>query len=137
MTRISQAIEKVKKEDRVSIEESRSLYEAAMTLLERRCIEMPVVDRNGRVVGMIGEQDLLKAMKGPLRLEEMIVKQVMVPSPSVIEEGTTLSEASRLMQSIPGYRIPVVKKGILSGTLTRHDILRLMLGVGFDVLDTA
>jgi CBS domain-containing protein len=135
MTRISQAIEKIKKEDRVSIEESRSLYEAAMTLLESRCIEMPVVDRAGRVVGMIGEQDLLRAMKNPLRLEEMTVKQVMTPSPSPIEEGTTLAEASRLIEKIPGYRIPVVKGGILSGTLTRHDILRLLLGVGFDVLD--
>lgn len=137
MSRILQPIEKMKRENLLSIEESRSLYEAAMALLESRCIEMPVVDRQGRVVGMISEQDVLEAMQRSARIGEIMVSQVMTPSPAVIEEGTSLSEARRLIQNIPGYRLPIVRDGVLSGTLTRHDILRLLLGVGFDILDTA
>lgn len=137
MRRIFQPIEKVKRGVPFSIHESRSLYDAAMALLESRYIDMPVVDRSGRVVGMIGEEELLKAMEGPSRLEEIMVKEMMTPSPFLIEEGISLSKARRLIQDSPGYRFPIVREGVLSGTLTRHDILRQLLGVGFDVLETA
>lgn len=137
MSRTVQPIEKVKGGVPFSIQENRSLYDAAMALLESRYIDMPVVDRNGRVVGMIGEEELLKAMERPSRLEEIMVKEVMVPSPFLIEEGTSLSKARRLIEGNPGHRFPIVREGVLSGTLTRHDLLRLLLGVGFDVLETA
>lgn len=137
MNRIFQTIEKVRMENSLSVLESSSMFDAAMELLESRYVEMPVVDRNRRVVGMISEKDLLKAIRGPLRLEQIMVKQMMSPPPAVIDESMTLSEASRQIEGTASHRLPVVREGILSGTITRHDILRALLGVGLDVLNPA
>lgn len=137
MNQIFQPIEKIKSENNLSIPESRSMFEAAMELLESRHIEIPVVDRGKRVVGMISEKDLLRAMRSPLRLEEITVKQMMSPPPPSIEEGTTLWDASKMIEGTTAHRLPVVRENVLVGSVTRHDLLRVLLGVGFDVLDAA
>jgi len=96
---------------------------------------MPVVDREKRVIGMVSEQDLLRAFRDYeplLLLDEIKVKEIMTKPPIVIKENTTLQEASKIMEDAHVQRLPVVKNGVLIGTVTRHDLLKAWLGMSVE-----
>src|SRR5579885_3682613 len=113
-------------------------------LLARDFTALPVVDADGRVVGMIADSDLLEArlteqrlgmskVIGPALVAEQLarlktagatVRQAMT-SPAVTVTATTpLADAARLMHARGLKRLPVVDAaGRLVGVLSRLDIL--------------
>jgi len=110
-----------------------SAFDVAAELLDGRYTMVPVVDRNHRVVGVVSQQDLLRALCGPTRLEEINAKQIMFPAPITVEAETTLVEVNKIMDIAKIGGLPVVKQGRLVGTVTRHDLLRTWLGLGSDI----
>ncbi len=120
-------------------------------LLARDFTALPVVDADGRVVGMIADSDLLEArlteqrlgmskVIGPALLAEQLarlktagatVRQAM-RSPAVTVTATTpLAEAARLMHARQLKRLPVVDAaGRLVGVLSRLDILGCVVAGG-------
>ena len=101
-------------------------------LLHSRWTGMPVVDQKNRVIGVVSEQDHLRALRGTRPLEEIKTNEIMTRSPIVIKEKTTLEEASQIMEDAHVHRLPVVKDGVLIGTVTRHDLLRAWLGMSVE-----
>jgi CBS domain-containing protein len=101
-------------------------------LLHSRWTGMPVIDRNDHVVGIVSEQDLLRALRGEQALEKIKAREMMTRSPIVIEEEATLEEASKIMEKAHIHRLPVVRDGVLIGTVTRHDLLRAWLGMSVE-----
>ncbi|HET6371241.1 MAG TPA: CBS domain-containing protein [Nitrospiria bacterium] len=116
-----------------SAHEHTSAFEVATELLHSRYSGMPVVDKNNRVIGVVSEQDLLRALREPRSFEEIKVNDIMTQSPVVIEEKTTLEEASKIMEDSHIHRLPVVKDGVLVGTVNRHDLLRAWLGMSAEL----
>lgn len=112
------------------VKEYESAFDIAAELLESGHAAIPVVTREGRVIGMVNEQDLLRVLPGPRRLEEIKAKEIMTRSSILIEEGTSLAEASKTFEDLRLQRLPVVRNGILIGTITRHDLLRARLDWG-------
>ena len=98
-------------------------------LLHSRWTGMPVIDRNNRVVGIVSEQDLLRALRGKQTLEEIQASDIMARFPIVVKEETTLEEASKIMEKARIHRLPVVRDDVLIGTVTRHDLLRAWIGM--------
>ncbi|HEX2717742.1 MAG TPA: CBS domain-containing protein [Gemmatimonadaceae bacterium] len=100
---------------------------------------LPVVDDSGRVVGMLGERDLLRNLltryladaaaggktgSAPPRLvRDVMTRQVLCVSPE-----QPLSEVAALMANKDVDRVPVVREGRLIGFLTRGDIVRKLIG---------
>jgi len=109
--------------------ENSSAFDVARELLHSGFTGMPVVDRNDRVVGVVSEYDLLRALRGRTSLTEVSVKEIMTPCPIVVEETTSLEEASKIMVDSHLPRLPVVKDKVLVGTVTRHDIIRAWVGM--------
>jgi CBS domain-containing protein len=112
------------------VKEYESAFDIAAELLDSGHASIPVVTREGRVIGMVGEQDLLRVLPGPRRLEEIKAKEIMTRSPIMIEEETSLDEAIKILEDLHLQRLPVVRNGILIGTITRHDLLRARLNWG-------
>jgi CBS domain-containing protein len=108
------------------------IVKVAEDLAHSRWTGMPVVDRENRVIGMVSEQDLLRAFREPRHLDEIKVKEIMTKPPIVIKEKTSLEEASKIMEDAHIHRLPVVKDGVLIGTVTRHDLLRAWLGMSIE-----
>jgi CBS-domain-containing membrane protein len=120
-------------------------------LLARDFTALPVVDADGRVVGMIADSDLLEArlteqrlgmskVIGPALVAEQLarlktagatVRQAMT-SPAVTVTATTpLADAARLMHARGLKRLPVVDAaGRLVGVLSRLDILGCVVAGG-------
>jgi CBS domain-containing protein len=109
--------------------EHTSAFEVASELLHSQYSGMPVVDESDRVIGVVSEVDILRALRGSRPLEELKVTEIMTRSPVVIEEKTTLEEASKIMEDAHIHRLPVVKDGTLVGTVNRHDLIRAWMGM--------
>jgi CBS domain-containing protein len=110
-----------------------SAIDIASELLHSRFSGMPVIDEKNRVVGVVSQEDLLRALRSPRSLEEVAVGEIMNPIPIVVEEETTLEEASKIMEKAHIHRLPVVREGVLIGTVTRRDLMRAWLGMSVDV----
>jgi len=127
-----ETIGQIQKGNNLSTYADTPIVKVAEDLAHSRWTGMPVVDRENRVIGIVSEQDLLRAFREPGNLNEIKVKEIMTKSPIVIKEKTSLEEASKIMEDAHIHRLPVVKDGVLIGTVTRHDLLRAWLGMSVE-----
>ena len=92
-------------------------------LLERQIGGVPVVDTQGRPIGMVTKSDLLRG-RVP-RDDPQTVADVMTAVPLAVSEQTTLSQAAAHMAFEGLHRLPVVAEdGHIVGILSAIDILR-------------
>jgi CBS domain-containing protein len=127
----------------VTVEESTPLKEAALLLAERRISGVPVVDADGKVVGVLSEADVLvqergRAIKHPGLLGLVFdpdaawrekagartVGDAMSSPPIVIGPHRPVHAAASLMLEEDVNRLPVVQHGKLLGIITRADLVR-------------
>jgi CBS domain-containing protein len=124
-----------------------TLQDAAALLTAHDISGAPVVDENGKMVGIVSESDMLSEAKRraalphvapfglfivPMEALEriyqqgatLLVSEVMTKKVTTIPEDMPLSRAADLMVNEKINRVPVVRDGKLVGILTRHDVLR-------------
>ncbi|MBK8014393.1 MAG: CBS domain-containing protein [Deltaproteobacteria bacterium] len=114
--------------------------EAARLFLERGISGAPVVDGEGRGLGVISKTDLLRcAQATPDGLKEVTVGAIMTPLNFALPESATLSQAAALMAYEGFHRITVVDgDGRIVGLVSALDVLRWMArSEGFLVPDVA
>jgi CBS domain-containing protein len=109
---------------------------------------LPVIDKDGKLVGMFTEKDVLshilpsyiekvgrfvyeqnpKSTKKKItELGNIKVSQIMRKEVLKVNEDTTLCEVGRIMLTEKARRLPVVNKdGIVVGIVARCDILKAM-----------
>jgi len=94
---------------------------------------VPVIDAEGRPIGMITRTDLLdegavSAVTGTERarliVPDRLVTDVSLEPPLGVEESARLADAVRVMRQARVHRVPVVSKGKLVGMLTTWDVVR-------------
>lgn len=79
---------------------------------------VPIVDKGKRLVGIISEFDLLKAITSGKELEKVTAEEIMTVSPICVTEETLSEEIIQLLQEKHLIRVPVVdKNGTLVGWL--------------------
>jgi CBS domain-containing protein len=101
----------------VSVTEDTPVIEVARILAERRFSGLPVLDRDGRLVGFVTDFDLL-ARDGETAGE------VMSPDVVSVSEDTDIREARALLIEQRLARLPVFRGRELVGIVSRGDILR-------------
>lgn len=131
--------------DVVSVTRNTTLDEAARRLSGLRISGMPVVDDDDRVIGVIGELDIIMAKQGkkgtglrdlvrklsgepvPKRRAGNHVGDVMSePAITIRKEGDVL-EAARILDARRIKRLPVVdEQGKIIGVISRADVVRGM-----------
>jgi acetoin utilization protein AcuB len=117
--------------------------EAAVKLLRRRGIRHLLVMKKGRLVGIVSDRDLKRAMDpGRTRkkllgigglyflLEPILVREIMTPDPVTVGPDLSAQEAAGLMVSERFGALPVEKDGTTVGIVTETDLLRYFAGVG-------
>ncbi len=87
---------------------------------------LPVVDK-GKVVGVVTEFDLLKAVKEGKDLQKIFAEDIMTNEPICVEEDTHVDEIIKIMTEQKIIRVPVVRKGNLIGVISRCDILNSLI----------
>jgi sulfide:quinone oxidoreductase len=116
--------------DVVTIGKGRPLGEAAELLTRHKISGLPVVDVDGRLVGLISEADFVSALdvRHPTRKKPMgtVVDDLMTDHPVTIGEDDTLESAIERMEDKRVKRLVVVGDDArVRGILARRDVLKM------------
>jgi len=105
----------------------------SVVLLASHIPGAPVVDEEGRFLGFISEFDILRALQEGKDLALLAAKDIMTKRQYTVLESTSIEEAARLMEAKHLLNLPVEKDGVVTKTVTRHDLLRAWLGVNIRI----
>jgi CBS domain-containing protein len=142
----------------ISIEADAAVLQAVRIMLQRRVSGLPVVDKDGGLIGIVTEGDFLRRAEtgtmrrrprwlefliGPGRLAEEYthshgrkINDVMTSDPVSVTEDTSLDEIVRLMEKRQIKRVPVVRDGRLVGIVSRANLLHALAGVARELKPT-
>jgi CBS domain-containing protein len=117
----------------VVAKESTNAEQISSRLLAGEFNGVPVVDDNGAVVGIVTALDILRAIQGGKKLNEMLARDIMTPNPSTVKKDTSIEEIIRIVVEKEIVLVPVVEdnNNKLIGVVARLDILREKLNEGF------
>ncbi|MBI4619355.1 MAG: CBS domain-containing protein [Desulfobacterales bacterium] len=136
----------------ISVSPETEVSKAAKILLDNSVNGMPVVDSEGRLVGIICQSDLIAQQKQlplpsvftlldgviPLFSQKNLereaqkiiatnVSKAMTPDPITISPESSLEEIAKLMVDKKLHTLPVVKQGKVIGIVGKEDVLRTLL----------
>jgi CBS domain-containing protein len=132
--------------DVVTVEEAASIKDILDLLLKHKISAVPVVDAEGKPVGVVSEADLLIKMKLPVNLrwlyqyaayyyqdktsdeqfkaQAATASEIMTRDPVSVDPHAEASKIAALMIEKNIKRVLVVKDGKLVGIVSRADILK-------------
>jgi CBS domain-containing protein len=112
----------------VSLSPDMDVLEAIATLLDNRISGAPVVDRLGRLVGMLSEVDCLKVALNAGYHGEWggHVEEFMSREVTTVEAAASVLDVARMFVDTGFRRFPVVKDERLVGQISRRDVLRAL-----------
>jgi CBS domain-containing protein len=142
--------------DVLSFKREDKVQAAAETMASRSIGGAPVVDDDGKVVGMLNDDDLivsdvrlhmptvisvlgayLELPSSAHRFDEQVKKavgatvgEVMTKNPETCTEDSTVEEVATTLHEQNVSRLPVVRDGVLVGIVARGDILREIVKKG-------
>ena len=135
----------------VTVKAEQTLEEAAQLMLDKHVGGIPVVDDEGKVIGMVTESDYsakehaipfsriyAPQLFGEWMSEEGIEKayeaarnitvdKIMTAPVITISPEDTLAEAVRKMLERRIHRVVVAEDGVPVGIVSRHDLLKLVV----------
>lgn len=107
--------------DPVTLQVNSTVRDAEKIMREFKIGGIPVVDGNGKLVGIITNRDLRFQKDMSVPIEKIMTKDNLITAP----EGITLQKAEILLQDYKIEKLPIVnKKGKLTGLVTYKDILK-------------
>jgi CBS domain-containing protein len=135
----------------ISVEPDATIVQAVRIMLQRRVSGLPVIDKDGRLVGIVTEGDFLRRAEtgttrrrprwvefliGPGRLADEYtrshgrkVHEIMTPDPFSVTEDAPLEEIVKLMEKRQIKRVPVMRDRQLAGIVSRANLLHALAGV--------
>ncbi|WP_406432530.1 CBS domain-containing protein [Streptomyces sp. NBC_00631] len=128
----------------VSVGRQAPFKEVVRLMRDWRVSALPVVEGEGRVVGVVSEADLLhkeefrfgaperyaqpRGLAGLTKAGAVTAEQLMTSPALTTRPDATLAEAARTMAQAKVKRLPVVDElGLLQGVVSRADLLKVFL----------
>jgi CBS domain-containing protein len=131
------------------------VLKAARLMLQNRISGLPVVDKDGELVGMVTEGDFLRRgelgtqrqrpkwlefIVGPGKLAQEYthssgrkVEEIMTPDPWTIGENETLEAVVDTMERHHVKRLPVTRGGRMVGIVSRANLMHALASLSRDV----
>jgi CBS domain-containing protein len=88
-----------------------------------------VVLDSGRLIGILTERDLLRAVAGRVHTSEARVREWMTVDPMTATEATSADEAMRTMLEQGFRHLPVVEEGRTIGVVSLRELMRAAMQV--------
>ncbi len=132
----------------ISVRPEESVLQAGELMLRHDISGLPVVDSDGRVLGVVTERDFMRCAGArsdfrPRWLELLIgraqlgdgaaqrcesrIAEVMTRNPVTATEDMLLEDVVRLMDAHRIKRVPIVREGRLVGIIARVDLMRALI----------
>ncbi len=123
--------------DPVTVTEGTSMHEALRLMREHKIRRLPVLNKAGKLVGMVAEKDLLYASPSPATtlsvfevnylIAQIKVGQLMSDDLIAISDDCPIEEAARIMADNNVSGLPVLREGKLVGIVTETDLFKVFL----------
>jgi acetoin utilization protein AcuB len=121
----------------ITVRDDTSMYDALKIMRENKVRRLPVLDEDGKLVGMVSEKDLLYASPSPATslsvweisylTSKITVKELMTRQLVTVCEDCPLEEAARLMVDNKIGGVPVMRGDQLVGIITETDLFKIFL----------
>ncbi len=114
----------------ITVYPSDTISHARNLMLERGIKRLLVVNREGKLVGILTLRDIVRILssrRAPWKwrsLENSLIGTYMTKDPVTISPDTSLYEAAKLMIDLGISGLPVVSSNSLVGLLTKTDLVR-------------
>ena len=109
----------------VSVKPETALMELVTTIASRRIGAVLVLDEGGKLVGIVSERDVVKALaNNGAVIHGMTAGDVMTRDVTTINPATTINEAMTLMDAGYFRHLPVLDGGELVGIISVRDVVR-------------
>lgn len=109
----------------------------ALNLMQRERIRRAPVVRDGRLIGIVSDKDLLNASPSPATslsvwemnylLSKITIKDVMTKKVLTVTEDTPIEEAARIMVDNKIGGLPVMRGDLVVGIITETDLFKSLL----------
>jgi len=120
----------------VAAKENATAIEIATRIVLGAFNGVPIIDNDGKVIGIVTTIDLLKAISEDKGLDTMSAKEVMTSNPAVVNQDATVDEIIDILYRKRIDMLPVVEEdGRLIGVVSRQDILMEKLNERFFTID--
>jgi IMP dehydrogenase len=108
--------------DPITLSIEATIEDALKLMKENKIGGIPIVDKAGKLVGILTNRDLRFEDNFKRKVSELMTKENLVTAP----EGTDLKKAQSILRKYKIEKLPVVNKaGILKGLITYRDILQV------------
>lgn len=121
----------------ITITEDIGVDKALRLMHDESIRRLPVVDKHGKLVGIVSELDLLKVSPSPATtlsiyeipylLSKIKMQDIMTKGVITVAEDTPLEEAARVMADNKIGGLPVMRDGNLVGIITETDLFKVFL----------
>jgi acetoin utilization protein AcuB len=120
----------------ITVRQDMSLIDALNLMKQEHIRRMPVV-KDGKLVGIVSEKDLLNASPSPATslsvyemnylLSKLQIKDVMTKNVLTVTEDTPIEEAARIMADNKIGSMPVLQDDRIVGIITETDLFKMLL----------
>jgi IMP dehydrogenase len=108
--------------DPVTLTADATIGNAVRLMRENKIGGIPIIDKNGKLVGILTNRDLRFEEDMKRKVSEVMTKENLYTAP----EGTDLKKAEQLFKKTKVEKLPIIdKNGKLKGLFTYSDILKL------------
>jgi CBS domain-containing protein len=123
---VSTSVPSILPSDIIALTPESPATEAARLIARRRIGAVPVQDRDGRVVGLVSEHDIVRVVASrALGLRGLAVEEVMTPERIAVCPQTSPEDALALMQRRDLRHLPVcAEDGRLLGLVGVGELIR-------------
>ena len=123
----------------ITVTPGTGLHDAHDILRKYGIRRLPVVDKNGKLVGIVTRGDIREASPSDVTsltvweinylLTKLKIKEIMTPHPITVYTTDTITKAAKFMLENKISGLPVVDPvdGALKGIITESDIFRLVV----------
>ena len=121
----------------ITVNEDTPVDRALRLMRDEKVRRFPVLDKRGKLVGIVSEKDLLYVSPSPATslsmyeipylLSKIKVRDTMAKDVISVAEDTPLEEAARIMADNKIGGLPVTRDGKLVGIITETDLFKVFL----------
>ncbi|WP_163338258.1 CBS and ACT domain-containing protein [Desulfopila sp. IMCC35008] len=130
-------IGRIMKTDLVTVLPETSLVEARNIIESKDVDHLLVVDKKGKLVGVLSDKDLKQAWASPATslsthelnylLDKVVVQMIMIKTVVTVSVDTTIERAAYIMMQHNINSLPVMENDELAGIITSTDVNRVLL----------
>ncbi|MCQ8118352.1 MULTISPECIES: CBS domain-containing protein [Methylomonas] len=115
----------------VTVTPDTEISQAVKILLDHKVTSVPVVDQQGKLVGIFSEKDGMKVFVESAYNQSMAGKvgEFMSKDPQFVNADASLVDVASKFQESPTRSFPVFQNDQFVGMISRVDVLRALLAI--------